>query len=74
MIAQNPFLKAFDTPYQSVPFSKIKTEHYGEALDEGLKQQERNIEAICGNTDSPTFENWNIAMKSFPVQQTCFST
>lgn len=63
MIAQNPFLKAFDTPYQSVPFSKIKTEHYGEALDEGLKQQERNIEAICGNTDSPTFENTIVALE-----------
>lgn len=63
MNAQNPFLKAFDTPYQSVPFSKIKTEHYAEALDEGLKQQESNIKAICNNQYNPTFENTIVALE-----------
>ena len=28
VMAQNPLLEAFDTPFQTPPFDKIKTEHY----------------------------------------------
>lgn len=64
MNAANPFLKPFDTPYGSVPFSKIKIEHYSEAMDEGLKEQKQNIEAIAGSGEAPTFANTIAAMEN----------
>ena len=34
----NPFFEKFDTPFGTVPFSKIKSEHFLPALEEGIKQ------------------------------------
>jgi len=54
---QNPFLSEFDTPYQVPPFDKIEEEHYLPAFKEGMKQQQKEIEAIVNNLEPPTFEN-----------------
>ena len=54
---QNPFLQEWNTPYGTAPFSKIKTEHYLPAFQEGLREQKAEIEAIIGLADAPTFEN-----------------
>lgn len=64
MNAQNPFLQAFDTPFESIPFGSIKKEHYSEALDEGLRRQERNIEAIVSNSETPDFQNTIVALEN----------
>ncbi|WP_179376756.1 M3 family metallopeptidase [Winogradskyella wichelsiae] len=49
--------KAFETPYNTAPFSKIKTEDYLPAFKEGIKKSKAEIDAITANTEAPTFEN-----------------
>ena len=56
--SNNPFLnKRFDTPLESVPFDKIRFEHYEEAMLEGMKRDDADIERITNNPEEPTFEN-----------------
>ncbi|KAA6318043.1 Peptidyl-dipeptidase dcp, partial [termite gut metagenome] len=55
--AQNPFFEKYDTPHQTVPFDKIKTEHYKPAITEGMRMHTAEIDAITDNPDSPTFAN-----------------
>ena len=54
---KNPFLSEWDTPYGIPDFTKIQEKHYIPAIEEGIRQQEAEIEAIITNTDAPTFEN-----------------
>lgn len=61
--SNNPFLPAYDTPFEVPPFDKIKDEHYKPAILEGIKQQQAEIDAIIDNTDSPTWENTILAME-----------
>ncbi len=53
----NPFLTAWNTPFEVPPFDKIKESNYLQAFNEGIKQQEAEIEAIVNNSDPATFEN-----------------
>lgn len=53
----NPFFEKYDTPHGTTPFDKIKTEHYEPAIREGIRRQAAEIDAITGNTETPTFEN-----------------
>ncbi|MDZ7737919.1 MAG: M3 family metallopeptidase [Bacteroidales bacterium] len=57
----NPFFAEFDTPFGVPPFDLIKAEHYKPAIEEGMKQEKAEIEAILNNTDAPTFENTIVA-------------
>ena len=58
---ENPFFAEFDTPFGVPPFDLIKIEHYMPAIEEGIKQEKAEIEAILNNTDAPTFENTIVA-------------
>ncbi|WP_179339966.1 M3 family metallopeptidase [Winogradskyella ludwigii] len=49
--------KAFNTPYNTAPFSEIKTEDYLPAFKEGIKKSKAEIDAITTNTEAPTFKN-----------------
>lgn len=53
----NPLLEKFSTPFEATPFDKIKTEHYLPAFEYGMEEGRREISAIAGNADAPTFEN-----------------
>jgi peptidyl-dipeptidase Dcp len=53
----NPFFKNYDTPFEVPPFDKIKFEHFLPAVEEGIKQQQTEINAIVNNQETPTFEN-----------------
>ncbi|MBN1984845.1 MAG: M3 family metallopeptidase, partial [Prolixibacteraceae bacterium] len=53
----NPLLGAFNTPYETAPFEKIKNEHFIPAFQESIKAGETEIQAILENKDTPTFEN-----------------
>ncbi|KIA87915.1 M3 family metallopeptidase [Kaistella jeonii] len=53
----NPLLKAFDTQYNSAPFTEIKEEHFLPAFQELIKTSEKEINEIVENKDEPTFEN-----------------
>ena len=54
---QNPFLTEWDTPYGIPPFGEIQVEDYIPAIQAGIDQQKKEIEAIVANADEPTFEN-----------------
>ncbi len=60
---KNPFYSEYNTPYQTVPFNKIKLEHYEPALMEGIKQHTAEVEAIITNPEAPTFENTIVALE-----------
>ncbi|HLP05702.1 MAG TPA: M3 family metallopeptidase [Paludibacter sp.] len=55
--AGNPFFTNYDTPYGTIPFNEIKTEHYLPAFEEAMKQHNAEVDAIVNNPQSPTFEN-----------------
>ena len=56
-LAQNPFLQPFGTPHGTVPFDRIRTEHFEPAVREGIRRQLAEIDAITANPDEPTFVN-----------------
>lgn len=60
---KNPFYSVYDTPHQTVPFHKIKLEHYEPALLEGIKQHQAEVDAIVNNPEVPTFENTIVALE-----------
>lgn len=53
----NPFFLPFDTPHGTVPFDRIRPEHYEPAVREGIRRQLAEIDAITGNPEAPTFAN-----------------
>ena len=55
--AQNPFFGQYQTPHGTVPFDRIKTEHYEPAILEGIKQQNAELDAIIQNPEKATFTN-----------------
>ncbi len=61
--AGNPFFETYDTPHQTIPFNLIKTEHYFPAFEAGMKQQDKEIEAIINNPEAPTFDNVIVALE-----------
>ena len=58
----NPFMTEYTTKYKIPPFEQIKYEHYLPALEEGIAQHNREIEAIAGARQTPTFENTVLAL------------
>lgn len=61
--SSNPFSSASSLPFQAPPFDKIKNEDYKPALEEGIQQQMKEVEAIANNTSAPTFENTLVALE-----------
>lgn len=59
---ENPFLTAYDTPYEIPPFDKIKTEHYMPALQAGIEQQNAAIDSILAQPEI-TFDNTILALE-----------
>src|SRR5579871_346527 len=61
--ASNPFAQPSTLPFQAPPFDRIKDADYQPALEEGMRQQIAEIEAIANNSAPPTFENTIVAME-----------
>lgn len=58
MNVTNPFAEPnYGTPYNTVPFDRIRLEDYESAMTEGMKQEEDAIRNIIAETGEPTFEN-----------------
>ena len=53
----NPLLTEFNTPFESAPFSKIKTEHYIPAIQEAIAIALQEIDGITAQKEAPTFQN-----------------
>ncbi len=63
-MAQNPFFKAYSTPFGVPPFADIKAEHFEPAFTEGMKQQAAEIAAITAQKSKPTFANTILALEN----------
>ncbi len=54
----NLFLeKKYNTPFETVPFDKIRFEHYEEAMREGMKRDDEDIERLVNNPEPASFDN-----------------
>ena len=53
----NPFFLPYDTPHYTVPFNRITLADYEEAMMEGIRREDEQIEKIINNPNEPTFEN-----------------
>lgn len=58
----NPFLTAYNTPYDIPPFDKIEYSDYMPALKAAISRHNAEIDAIVNNPDKPTFENTVLAL------------
>lgn len=53
----NVLLEKFNTPFETVPFDKIKPQDFMPAITEAIKMAKKNIEAIKNNKEEETFKN-----------------
>ena len=60
---KNPFLTEYPTPHHTTPFHLIEPEHYEPAIMEGMAEQNKEIEAITNNPETPNFENTIVALE-----------
>ena len=54
---ENPLLTASSNPYGAPAFDKIKDSDYKPAFEAAIASAKKDIEAIVGNPEAPTFEN-----------------
>lgn len=54
---ENPFMKAYDTPYGIPPFEEIQISDYEPAFDAGISEAKASIDSITANTEAPSFDN-----------------
>ena len=59
----NPFYAPSTLPFHAPPFDKIKDGDYQPAIEAGMEQELKEIEAIADNPAAPTFENTLVAME-----------
>jgi len=59
----NPFLEPYATPYDIPPFEAIQYEDYMPAIEQGVAEYKRDIDAIVNNPETPTFDNTVLAME-----------
>ena len=53
----NVFLEEYKTPFETVPFNEIKFEDYEEAMLEGMRRENEDLQRMLDNPETPTFEN-----------------
>ncbi len=59
----NPFYAASPLAFHAPAFDKIKDSDYQPAIDAGMAQQLKEVEAIANNPAPPTFENTFVALE-----------
>jgi peptidyl-dipeptidase Dcp len=62
-IADNPLLTESSLPYHIPPFDKIKDEHFPPAIEEGMREQLKEVQAVANNSEKPTFDNTIVALE-----------
>jgi peptidyl-dipeptidase Dcp len=55
--AGNPFFTPYGTPFNVPPFDLIKNEHFLPAIEEGIRREQAEVDAIVASREKPTFEN-----------------
>ena len=59
----NPFFAAWDTPFGVPPFEAIETAHFAPAYQRALAEHDREVAAIAGNPEAPSFDNTIAALE-----------
>ncbi|HMK31239.1 MAG TPA: peptidyl-dipeptidase Dcp [Terriglobales bacterium] len=59
----NPFFASSSLPFHAPPFDRIKDEDYQPALDAGMAEQRKEVQAIAENPAPPTFDNTVLALE-----------
>jgi len=59
----NPFFEQSTLPYAMPPFDRIRDEHFAPALERGMAEQRKEMDAIANSKEAPTFENTIVAME-----------
>ena len=59
----NPFFAPSTLPFQAPPFDKIKDSDYQPAIEAGMAEELKEMQAIADNPAPPTFENTIVAME-----------
>ena len=54
---KNPFFEPYKTLHDTAPFDRIRLEDYEEAMLEGIRRDDEQIEKIINNPEKPTFDN-----------------
>jgi peptidyl-dipeptidase Dcp len=62
-ITDNPLLTESSLPYHIPPFDKIKEEHFAPAIEEGMREELKEVEAVADNSEKPTFDNTVVALE-----------
>ncbi len=53
----NPFLLPYNTPHNTVPFGDITLADYEEAMLEGIRRENEQIDKTINDPEEPTFDN-----------------
>ena len=53
----NPFFEPYQTPHDTVPFTRIHLEDYEEAFMEGIRRDDEATDKLVNDPAEPTFEN-----------------
>jgi peptidyl-dipeptidase Dcp len=59
----NPFFHASTLQYQAPPFDQIKDADFQPAIEEGMRVQLAEVDAIANQPEAPTFDNTIVAME-----------
>src|SRR5438046_7782976 len=59
----NPLLVESTLPYHAPPFDKIKDEHFVPAIDAGMREQLKEVDAIAASSEKPSFDNTVVALE-----------
>src|SRR5690348_13954738 len=61
-LKNNPFAKESALPLHYPPFDKIKNSDFLPAIEAGMAEELKEMNAIAASADKPTFENTIVAM------------
>ncbi|HEV8448713.1 MAG TPA: M3 family metallopeptidase [Gemmatimonadaceae bacterium] len=59
----NPFAAPSSLPFSAPPFDLIQDDDYAEAIEEGMRRHLREVAAIAGQTEAPSFDNTFAALE-----------
>ncbi|MEZ5319739.1 MAG: peptidyl-dipeptidase Dcp [Vicinamibacterales bacterium] len=59
----NPLLTVSPLPFEAPPFDKIQDADFPPAFDQGIREQQADIDRITANPDPATFENTVVALE-----------
>ena len=59
----NPFAERSSLPFGAPPLDRIRDDDFAPAIEEGMRRQLHEVEAIANRADAPTFENTLVALE-----------